>query len=57
MRAKSPLVLEPVAEQVDGVFDDRVGFDLACHGALPDVVNSPSMVEWARRVVAMDQTG
>jgi hypothetical protein len=51
------LVSEPVAEQIDSAFDDRVGLDLGCHGALPEVVNWPSMVEWARRVVAMNQTG
>jgi hypothetical protein len=27
-------VLEPIAEQIDGAFDDRVCFDLGCHGAL-----------------------
>jgi hypothetical protein len=31
-------VLEPVAEQIDGVFDYRVAFGLGCHGALPNVL-------------------
>src|SRR4029079_10364994 len=36
-------VIEPVAEQIDGAFDDRVGFGLGCHGALPNVLNWHSM--------------
>src|SRR4029078_1198165 len=41
--AHLPPVIEPVAEQIDGAFDDRVGFGLGCHGALPNVLNWHSM--------------
>ena len=50
-------LLEPIAEQIDGAFDDRVCFDLGCHGALRWWLNWPSMLVRERRVVAMDQTG
>lgn len=32
------LMLEPVAEQINDVFDDRVCLDLGFHGALPNVL-------------------
>ena len=55
--AHFPPMLEPVAEHIDGAFDDRMGFDLGCHGALPCWLNWPSMAIREPYVVAMDQTG